>query len=78
MDYLVNLTALSTDPDFKYFARVALRLLLLSDIIGRIAAVKPALLAEWQLGFPLWSEFARTAFLDPPENFLESLPSFLQ
>jgi hypothetical protein len=78
VDYLTVLRPLATDPDFKYFARVALRLLLIADIFKRVAQQNVGFAAEWQMRLPQWKAFSLSAFSDPPENLFESLTHVLE
>jgi hypothetical protein len=75
--YLATLQALATDPDFQYFARSALRLLFIADILKRLISGNATLNTEWGLRLPLWGQFAQTVFSDPPKNFFESFPAML-
>lgn len=76
-DYLNALTPLATDPDLQYFARVALRLLFAADVLKRFAGLNVGFQGEWSGRLPLWCQFAKTAFSDPPTNLFEALPQML-
>jgi hypothetical protein len=76
-EYLSALMALATDPVLQYFARVALRLLFAADIFKRCASSNDGFRTEWSERLPLWRQFARTAFSDPPANLFEALPQKL-
>lgn len=75
--YLTTLFYLARDQDFQYFARAALRLLFIADVLKRLAVVNVGLKTEWDRRIPLWKQFALAAFSDPPQNFFESLPQML-
>jgi hypothetical protein len=75
--YLETLKALVTDPNFKHFARVALRLLFAADIFKRLASISGTFKAVWTGRLPLWHQFSLVSFADPPVNFLEDLPQLL-
>ncbi|MBI3825585.1 MAG: hypothetical protein HY294_06300 [Candidatus Rokubacteria bacterium] len=74
---VATLHALGTDPAFHYFARVALRLLLASEIMKAFVGVNAAFALEWNARAPIWREFGASAFNDPPANFIETLPTLL-
>jgi hypothetical protein len=77
-DYLISLQALATDPDFQYFARAALRCLLVADILKRFAGSNIGLRTEWETRIPMWGDFALQAFSATPENFIEAFPHMLR
>jgi hypothetical protein len=74
---VATLHALGTDPAFNYFARVALRLLLASEIMKAFVEVNAAFAVEWNARTPIWRGFGTSAFADPPANFIETLPALL-
>jgi hypothetical protein len=76
-NYLNALSPLATDPNLQYFARVALRLLFAANVLQRFASSNLAFKGEWSGRVPLWRQFAKTAFSDPPTNLFEALPQML-
>jgi hypothetical protein len=77
-DYLDTLEALATDPDFRYFARSALRILFVADILRRIASSNAGLRTEWLRRLPLWQNFNISCITNLPRNYFESFPQLLQ
>ncbi|CAH0137616.1 MULTISPECIES: hypothetical protein [unclassified Pedobacter] len=69
--YLDTLRSLSTDPSFKYFARSALRLILIKSIFEEIGQINNDFKLEYERRVPIW----QTTLFDiyaPPTNYYEN------
>jgi hypothetical protein len=69
-EFLADLQAYASDPEYKYFARTLLKLALAGDIILRIRAANQAIELEWTSMRQRWLDFLATVFPNPTECYL--------
>jgi hypothetical protein len=68
--YFIALHSLATDPELMYFARSALRLLLIKNIFHKIGDVNPQFKAEFESRIPIW-ELTMFDSYNPKQNYYE-------
>lgn len=73
-DYISTLKNLSTDPIFKYFARSALRLILIRTIFEEICQKNTDFKQEFTSRIPVWQSTLFNSY-NPPINFFEGFIS---
>ncbi|MDR3697689.1 hypothetical protein [Mucilaginibacter sp.] len=76
-NYLQSLNSLATDPELKYFARSALRLILTRTLFEEIGNINADFRAELLTRIPIWQSTLFSTY-DPPINYYEGfIPAFL-
>ena len=73
-DYLKALNSLASDPGLKFFARSALRILLIRTLFEKIGASNPDFDAELKARIPIWQDTMFGHFA-PPKNYFEDFVS---
>lgn len=68
--FLLALHALATDPELMYFARSALRLILIKRIFHEIGAVNPLFKTEFENRIPIWQSTMFDNY-NPKQNYYE-------
>ncbi|NOW96126.1 hypothetical protein [Mucilaginibacter sp. SG564] len=75
--YLQALSALATDPDLKFFARSALRLVLIRTLFEELSSVNVDFRDELLIRIPIWQNTLFDTY-NPPANYYEGfIPTFV-
>jgi hypothetical protein len=77
-DYIISLNSLASDPDLKYFARSALRLILIRTIFEEIGNINQNFKDEIIKRIPIWQSTLFDMYAPPINYFEDFIPTFVQ